>query len=348
MRIASLDALRGLAAFSVAIPHFFMAHLPDAGIFEAISILSVEIFFILSGFVLAPQIIYCIEQDSAQRFKIFVIRRWMRTIPPYTLALLFTAIVTGNLFSKQFFKLAFFAQNMVQIDSIHDFFPVAWSLSIEEWFYIIFPLFMFVAHRLGGGVVRSALAFMGVFFIVRLTGALLLPDWSETARRLVAFRLDSIAFGFSLYMTLDRMNAARRRFIDKIIGPVMLVATVMVGGLFYLFAVGRPGVVFTLFYFYAAPAFAMSILTYFYLRNDRWSGSTLLPRLAAISGNISYDVYLVHTAAIVVLGRVMDGAGMALQFAAFLATVVGVSLLMRSMFEQPILDARPSYPDFKD
>jgi peptidoglycan/LPS O-acetylase OafA/YrhL len=53
-RIASLDLLRGLAAFAVAISHYLIFSSVTAAVPETISVLAVEVFFILSGFVLAP------------------------------------------------------------------------------------------------------------------------------------------------------------------------------------------------------------------------------------------------------------------------------------------------------
>src|SRR5947209_8383402 len=92
-RIVALDALRGMAALSVAIPHFFMSKYPGNPTLEFISVLGVEVFFILSGFVLAPQILFCLQEQTARRFGIFVIRRWMRTLPPYIVALTVVAIL---------------------------------------------------------------------------------------------------------------------------------------------------------------------------------------------------------------------------------------------------------------
>ena len=55
-RVASLDALRGGAAFAVAIAHYLAYRGIGPFRAEAASALAVEIFFTLSGFVLAPQV----------------------------------------------------------------------------------------------------------------------------------------------------------------------------------------------------------------------------------------------------------------------------------------------------
>ena len=52
----SIEFLRGILALTVAICHFLLMCYENTN-FEIISSLSVEVFFIISGFVLAPQIL---------------------------------------------------------------------------------------------------------------------------------------------------------------------------------------------------------------------------------------------------------------------------------------------------
>ena len=86
-RSASLDFLRGAAAFSVAIPHYLTANAPFQPFTEAFAIAGVEVFFVLSGFVLAPQIVDWVVGKPWRNLGVFLVRRWMRTIPPYVVAL---------------------------------------------------------------------------------------------------------------------------------------------------------------------------------------------------------------------------------------------------------------------
>ena len=79
-RIDSLDLLRGMAAFAVMVPHFFMYYLRDAATTaEIVSVTAVEVFFVLSGFVLGPQIVLCAERRDWLTVRTFLVRRWMRT-----------------------------------------------------------------------------------------------------------------------------------------------------------------------------------------------------------------------------------------------------------------------------
>ena len=105
-RIASLDLLRGLAAFGVAIPHYVILADIERTSAEVISVLSVEVFFVLSGFVLAPQIIRCADSLSFADLRIFLIRRWMRTILPYLVPLIALSVLYGELFGADFWRIS--------------------------------------------------------------------------------------------------------------------------------------------------------------------------------------------------------------------------------------------------
>lgn len=104
IRYSSIDLLRFIAAFSVAISHFLMHSNGYNLNLEIISSISVEVFFIISGFVLAPQIISIVENKKFENYIVFLIRRWFRTIPLYILSLTLTSISLGYFLSIDFFK----------------------------------------------------------------------------------------------------------------------------------------------------------------------------------------------------------------------------------------------------
>ena len=88
-----LDLLRGIAGYGVAITHYFYFVQKKLD-FEYYSFLFVEIFFVLSGFVLSNQLIK-IYKDR-KNIKIFYLRRWLRTIPLYFVALIFYTAISNN------------------------------------------------------------------------------------------------------------------------------------------------------------------------------------------------------------------------------------------------------------
>ena len=84
-KINSLNLFRGVAGYGVAVSHFYY-YLFYINFFQFLSIFFVEFFFVLSGFVLYPQLLRVYE--NSKNLKIFYFRRWLRTIPAYCLALL--------------------------------------------------------------------------------------------------------------------------------------------------------------------------------------------------------------------------------------------------------------------
>ena len=114
--------------------------------------IGVEIFFVLSGYLIGKILIglYSNHPVNTKTTFYFWIRRWFRTLPNYYLALIVSAAVfyisnKAFVFSGPFYLQYFvFSQNLY---SAHpDFFILAWSLSVEEWFYLLLPL-SFIAGR---------------------------------------------------------------------------------------------------------------------------------------------------------------------------------------------------------
>ena len=103
--ISSLDLFRGIAGYGVAICHFYY-YLYDLNNFQFYSIFFVEFFFVLSGFVLYPQLMK-ISENKDNLF-IFYKRRWIRTLPLYIIILLIVSALTSELLSVDFFKYFFF------------------------------------------------------------------------------------------------------------------------------------------------------------------------------------------------------------------------------------------------
>ena len=92
--LVSMNLFRGFAGYGVAICHYiYFFH--DIELFQTYSYFFVEFFFILSGFVLCPQIIKVFNNPNL--IKIFYYRRWLRTLPAYLLALVIFSIMFKNL-----------------------------------------------------------------------------------------------------------------------------------------------------------------------------------------------------------------------------------------------------------
>ena len=70
-RYSNIDQLRFLAAITVALSHLIIAKNGSNLKLEISSSIAVEVFFIISGFVLAPQILRVINSKDLKNYKIF-------------------------------------------------------------------------------------------------------------------------------------------------------------------------------------------------------------------------------------------------------------------------------------
>lgn len=148
-RIFGLDLLRFLAIFMVLLGHslaFAPAELKK--VVHPVMLDGVAIFFVLSGYLIGGILIRILNKENAITFVNlldFWKRRWMRTLPAYLVVLIFLLIYTAAMYPDkippEWYKFFFFTQNL--FTQRPGFFAEAWSLSIEEWFYLSVPLLLF-------------------------------------------------------------------------------------------------------------------------------------------------------------------------------------------------------------
>jgi peptidoglycan/LPS O-acetylase OafA/YrhL len=346
IRVASLDLLRGLAAWTVAMPHFFIFHSVQPDTFEAVSILGVEIFFVLSGYVLAPQILLCVSEAKPRFLWVFLVRRWMRTIPAYLVALVCISVLFGAMGSADFFRYLFYVQNLLGQSNHVDYFSIAWSLSVEEWFYVAFPALLIASTAaIGQNDTKSILvvsaAFVAVVALARFWQGNL-DSWGDSVRRVVAYRIDSIAYGFLLYVIVHRAIPKRFEKLTLLVASVFFVATASLA-FWAIFAItGRNSVLAKQLFPWLAALFASSCILLALKLDRAVVARRWLSEAGFFGGRISYSVYLFHIFFLVGLGSMKISQPMAIQFATYVAVVISVATLFYVAFERPILLARPS------
>lgn len=166
----------------------------------------VDIFFALSGFLIGSILL-----SLAPRFKNVSVlphfwqRRWFRTLPNYYLFLAFSILIAillskattiPNLVPYLIFTQAWLWPHPA-------FFPIAWSLAIEEWFYLLFPLGIFLIQRLSKSFTVAFLVTVTIFIIVptliRIQLALSPESATQDAtvyfHKVTLLRLDAIVYG---------------------------------------------------------------------------------------------------------------------------------------------------------
>jgi peptidoglycan/LPS O-acetylase OafA/YrhL len=340
-RIAALDLLRGLAALAVMIPHFLMYAGGQTGAPEIASATAVEVFFVLSGFVLGPQVILCLSRGDLRTYRIFLMRRWMRTVPSYLVALLCVAVIFHQVGSADFYRYAGYVGNFFRQHNASNFYPVAWSLAVEEWYYVTFPIFLLVGARIIRRKDDNACLMLAIGFVlsIALIRAIFVDaaGWGEQVRRVVVFRIDSIAYGFLLFLILRRMGMAQiNRFWAAAIFALAALATALVN----LAVVQDAHRIAKDIHPFVAAAFGCSAIVLFILINrfGPW-----MERLAAYLGHISYPVYLFHLLVLYLLTPFLTGLHFGAQLALYCACTIGLATAFHYIFEKPILASRPHY-----
>jgi peptidoglycan/LPS O-acetylase OafA/YrhL len=213
-RVFGLDLMRALAIIFVVMGHGSSILGKANTDFPWIRLIDgVELFFVLSGFLIGGILIKIFQNSKSFGIKTignFWIRRWFRTLPNYYLVLILNIIIVyfGIIkedFSQFNWKFFLFLHNFTQ--PFTGFFWESWSLSIEEWFYLLFPIILGIVFlTLKGFKINKKFIFLGSIFIFLLVPFLLrvfkasrfdVDQFGLEVKifKVVIYRLDGIALG---------------------------------------------------------------------------------------------------------------------------------------------------------
>lgn len=268
-KIESIDVLRGLAALMVCFFHFSNGindFLPQTNVLRIISAwgyLGVEIFFIISGFVISYSLFK--RNYTIHSFGIFFLKRIIRIEPPYLISIVLaitlkylSAFITGN--SENVFQFDF-TNTLLHLGYLCAFFkqdwilPVYWTLAIEFQFYffiaITYPFFI---------INKKKYVFYG--FLVLINMPLLL---GYTSNEYVFHHIPYFSLGIVFCRTL---------FMDKSYVEYWIGMLFLLGEIFYI---------------HGLPPFLVSIaaLLVMLFVTRGYAVFTFL-------GKISFSLYLVH------------------------------------------------------
>jgi peptidoglycan/LPS O-acetylase OafA/YrhL len=202
-----LDLTRAMAILLVLLSHGrgLLPEFPGKELFANGGYFGVELFFVLSGFLIGNILFNLFEDSSSQKItandiKIFWFRRWFRTLPNYFLFLILNITVFQYFFGSKPFHPGYivFLQNLAW--PCPDFMPESWSLAVEEWFYLLLPVLLLFFTRLIKGRKRALftglILYIAAFTIIRFIGASSDENlWDSGVRKVVIYRLDAIGWG---------------------------------------------------------------------------------------------------------------------------------------------------------
>lgn len=350
-----LDLLRCLAISLVLTSHvliFFPLELDEnwakIGLFTGY--LGVELFFVLSGFLIGQILIRLLENGlSLRNIRVFWIRRWFRTLPNYYLFLVLYLVAAHSGFgnSAGSFGHLVFLQNLAWPPS--QFFQVSWSLAIEEWFYLLIPLGLLYLNRdnsvgkravftlvLGGCLIVIALRFLHCVANS--------PPWDDGVRKVVFYRVDSLLIGVGA--------AAVRRYVSILWGgrraALMFAGSLgIISSTWFFFSVDLDSSLFSRVFLFSLFSLAIAFCLP-YVEGVSIRGKYLRESITRMS-IWSYSIYLFHGLLLefVIAHRqfLSELAPPLLSFflAAYLGLSIGISALIYRYFEQPIMALRERF-----
>lgn len=177
-KILGFDALRGFSVIAVVLTHLHVFKWLEehrwlsAGAVELFKgTTGVQIFFVLSGFLITMLLIKEFEANDRISYKSFVIRRALRIFPVYFLLLfLLTAafLYTGNEKGLKSLIYAYtYVYNFVSREEYVSIIGHTWSLAVEEHFYLVWPLlFAYLAKKTMGSLKSALLVFIALSFLL--------------------------------------------------------------------------------------------------------------------------------------------------------------------------------------
>ena len=360
-RFAGLDGLRALAVLVVILFHLSPGFLPGG-------YLGVDIFFVISGFLITALLLREYDNDGRIRLKDFWRRRARRLLPALGMLLLVICaaalLAGGNVLvglGRQVLGATTFSSNWLSIAAERSYFTESnpelfrnlWSLAVEEQFYLLWPLvllFLFVirirADKIGAGRIGRAVQIGFVSLLsagsVLAMALISLPAGDPTR---VYYGTDTHSFGLALGAVLALVSQtwpdtalAWPRWIRLLLLPLGILAVCGLVAAAMLMPEDASWV-------YPWGLLTVSVLAVIAIASSTMPGSILGTALDAQPlkwiGERSYGLYLWHWPVFVLVvaflpawGR--EGASGWTLGGIALAVTVGASALSYRFIEQPI------------
>ena len=360
-RIFGLDLMRSLAITMVLVGHCGWIFPGDQGLILQLMSLSgylgVEIFFVLSGFLIG-KILYqmFIKGDfRTDSVLLFLKRRWFRTLPNYYLILIVNLIIAFYIGYKidGAWRYFFFLQNFAT--PMLPFFTESWSLSIEEFAYLVLPFTLF----LSASIIRSRRKTRHFVLVISCLLLLFLGNkfyyhyqtfnndinyWNISLKSVVIYRLDAIFIGVLCSCLYSRYRNfwKQTRMLWCMIGIFMLS--------FLVVGVGSLGLFITEYPFFwnviYLPMTSITVALFLPVLSE-WQDEHRVMRIpVTFMSLISYSVYLLHYGVVLQLMHyhfdimTMNAAGLVFFTTTYFVVTIVLSYLLYRFYEKPMTDRR--------
>ena len=314
-----------------------------------------DLFFVLSGYLIAGQLFNTVAKRKQISLKTFMIKRVFRIIPPYLVVLALYAIFPAlreREHMAPLWKYLTFTLNLSLDLRTYGTFTHAWSLCIEEQFYLVLPLLVLLLNYLKWGK-RSGYLLVALFlfgFAIRLFvwRQVLMPQlesddfvviWYRYIYYPVYTRLDGLLVGVSiagLFTFYPKYKGLANRYANQllILGLLLLTAA---------YFICREQASFgTTIYGFPLIAIAYGLIV----------AAVVCPACVVYSvkswlttqlATLSYSIYLVHKMVIHVtqaaFGDILTKDSNLMLLLCIVTSVLG-ALVLRYMVEKPALRLR--------
>jgi len=334
-----LDGMRALAVIMVLAVHASYGQIVGG-------FLGVDVFFVLSGFLITGLLL----DEKHRREKIdlvaFYVRRAFRILPPLVACLILAGLLwDGRIVDWMLVSLAVltFVANFIEPEFMGSM-GHAWSLSIEEQFYLVWPVVVLtLISRNTRGLIIVALLVALTAFLVRLYFASV--GDAEVNYTFTLARMDSLMWGGLLALTRSFWSEKISRLGSiylNIIGWLSILAILLFGLLAskVFMQSWTPG--FTLF----AVIVALLIIALEGLDQRQWLRRLFEFNAVQYIGRRSYGLYLYHYPIFLYLENFRQPGDLA-NFGIVLFFKLALSLLATELsyryVERPMLSAKTKW-----
>ncbi len=341
-RVFGLDILRAIAILTVVYGHLFYVLPTGLNPFSTTVRLQffdgVSLFFVLSGYLIGGILLKKLTTEAPTFPNLFRFwrDRWLRTLPAYFVVLALIVLAPFRDFPLNTLKpYPFFLQNLW--DGEMRVFGESWSLSVEEWFYLLIPMMLFGMCYLKG-------ARQGKFLMV-----ILMVIFSSNMFRIIKVQLfqpqsfDRLINGYMMTVP-SRMDAIMFGVLAAWVAFFHPQSWVRYAKL--SFVIGLTGTLFNHFYFNGTSAIGF-YHQYLSLPVQGFSAMLLLPYMSTIKtgtgfvakvisfiSRISYATYLLHGTVFLMYSKALMPDSFPVQLACYLFYAFGLAWVMHATVEK--------------
>lgn len=337
-----LDTLRFIAFFLVFWQHAFIDFFNQISfvnakyidIITSTGIIGVDIFFVVSGFLITFLLVKEFEKYGSVNLKNFYIRRILRIWSLYYFVLLMgifilPLIFSGFHFSGDIFKNLFFLNNFDwESPNIPKNVLIAWSVAIEEQFYLAWPLlFIFLIKKVKLLLLACLIIFLGSScFVLMVKGNLAYFHTFGNLNYLMIGCVGGILYSKSTDLIANSF-LMKKRYLFIVLILLLL-----------LFTYDFDSIIFV-----GIAPFLFLFLTFYCIVNDYKNERK---HLFSTLGKYTYGMYLYHPMIIIFVKIIFDCCSLSYQNSAVISGLVGVisffftigiSFLSYELFEKKIL-----------